>query len=216
MGFARFWVHNALLNLGEAKMSKSLGNVIDLAALVAMGLRPVEVRYYLVAPHYRSRIDFSPEAVHEAASAYKRLEGFVERAVERVGRVEPGVLCAEFVEAMDDDLNTSRALASVHEVAREGFVALAAGDDKTVAGSLASVRAMLGVLGLDPLDPQWTESASDLSPVVDSLVSLALRQREQARARKDWAAADAVRDELRAAGVVVEDTPNGPRWTVDR
>src|SRR6185503_282522 len=108
-------------------------------------------------------------------SAYRRVEGFVQRAVEAVGPVEPGVLCAEFVEAMDDDLNTSRALASVHDVVREGNAALAAGGRETVAGALASVRAMLAVLGLDPLDRQWAGSGDTtaLTGVVDALVALA-------------------------------------------
>ena len=215
-GFARYWVHHGLLNLGEAKMSKSLGNVIDLPTVLAMGIRPVELRYYLAAPHYRSRIDYSEEALQEAAAAYRRIEGFVQRAAERVGAGEPGPLCAEFVEAMDDDLNTSRALASVHDVVREGNTALAGGEDSTVRGALSSARGMLSVLGLDPLNPHWTGAGptTGLRDTVDALVKLALQQREDARGRRDWAAADAVRDQLNQAGVVVEDTPQGPRWTV--
>jgi len=211
--FARYWVHHAMLNLGGAKMAKSVGNVINVESIVALGIRPVELRYYLLAPHYRSIIDYSEAALHEAAAGYRRLEGFVQHAVERVGAVEPGMLCAEFVEAMDDDLNTSRAIAAIHEVVRAGNTALAAGEDVT--GTLAAVRAMLGVLGLDPLDPHWSGSAgSDLRSTVDGLVALALEQRELARQRKDWAAADAVRDQLKQAGVIVEDTPHGPRWSV--
>jgi cysteinyl-tRNA synthetase len=215
-GFARYWVHHALLNLGESKMSKSLGNIIDLPAVVAMGVRPVELRYYLAAPHYRSRIDYSDEALRESAVAYQRIEGFVTRAAERVGPMAPGELPAAFVAAMDDDLNTSAALASVHEAIREGNTALAGGDDGALRDALAQARAMLGVLGLDPLDEQWRggDAGGDLKGVVDALVALALEQRAQARARKDWAAADAVRDQLKQAGIVVEDTPHGPRWTV--
>jgi cysteinyl-tRNA synthetase len=214
--FARYWVHHALLNLGPSKMSKSLGNVITVDSLVEAGIRPVELRYYLAAPHYRSPIDYSDDSLREAATAYQRIENFVQRAVERVGPVEPGPLCAEFVEAMDDDLNTSRALAAVHDTLREGNAALAAGADSATRDALAATRAMLDVLGLDPLDPAWPAAGGGrLVPVVDELVALALAQREAARARKDWAAADAVRDSLRAAGVTVEDTPNGPRWTVD-
>jgi cysteinyl-tRNA synthetase len=217
LGFARYWVHHALLNLGEAKMSKSLGNVIDVEAVVAMGIRPVELRYYLGAPHYRSRIDYSDDALREAAVAYRRIEGFVQRAVERVGTAEPGAVPAAFAAAMDDDLNTSGALAVLHESLREGNTALAAGDDTAVRDALAAVRAMTGVLGVDPLDGPWAAEQGahhDLKPVVDGLVALALEQRAQARARKDWAAADAVRDQLKNAGVQVEDTPAGPRWTV--
>jgi len=216
--FARYWVHHALLNFGDTKMSKSLGNVVGLDEVVALGVRPVELRYYLSVPHYRSGIDYSPESLREAAAAYQRIEGFVQRATERLGRAEgdrPGPLCADFVAAMDDDLNTSRALASVHDVVRDGNTALAGGDDATARGALTSVRAMLEALGLDPSAPQWSSrDRGDLRGVVDALVELALEQRAQARARRDWAAADAVRDQLRQAGVVVEDTAQGPRWTV--
>src|SRR3954463_16301850 len=214
--FARYWVHNALLNLGEAKMSKSLGNVIDLAAVQAMGIRPVELRYYMGTPHYRSRIDYSDEALREAAVAYRRVEGFVRRAAEVVGPGRPKDVPPAFAAAMNDDVNTSAALAVVHDTIREGNTALAAGDEAGIRGALTAVRAMLGVLGLDPLDGAWNagEVKSDLKPVVDALVKLALEQRTQARARKDWAAADSVRDQLKNAGIQVEDTPAGPRWTV--
>lgn len=214
--FARYWVHHALLNLGEAKMSKSLGNVIDVGAVRAMGIRPVELRYYLGVPHYRSRIDYSDDALREAATAYKRIEGFVQRAVEVVGPGRPKDVPPAFAAAMNDDLNTSAALAVVHDTIREGNTALAASDETGVRAALTEVRAMLGVLGLDPLDEAWGggETGGDLRPVVDSLVKLALEQRAQARARKDWAAADSVRDQLKNAGIQVEDTPTGPRWTV--
>jgi cysteinyl-tRNA synthetase len=220
LGFARYWVHHGLLNLGGAKMGKSTGNVIDLPYLEGLGIRPVELRYYLAAPHYRSVIDYSEPAVREAAAAYRRIEGFVTRATEIVGRADPAadVVCAEFVEAMDDDLNTSRALATVHDVMREGNAALAAGNHTAAAGALRSVRAMLALLGLDPLSPQWTQpgdATEGLRAVVDSLVALALEQRAAARDRKDWTAADAVRDQLKQAGISVEDTPQGPRWTIE-
>ena len=214
--FARYWVHHALLNLGEAKMSKSLGNVIDVAAVQAMGIRLVELRYYLGTPHYRSRIDYSDDALREAAVAYRRIEGFVQRAVEVVGSGRPKDVPPAFAAAMNDDLNTSAALAVVHDTIREGNTALAASDETGVRAALTEVRAMLGVLGLDPLDAAWrTGGESDgLKPIVDSLVALALEQRAQARTRKDWAAADSVRDQLKHAGIQVEDTPTGPRWTV--
>jgi cysteinyl-tRNA synthetase len=214
--FVRYWVHHALLNLGEAKMSKSLGNVIDLDYVTAMGIRPVELRYYLGTPHYRSRIDYSDEALREAAVAYRRIEGFVRRAAEVVGRGRPMDVPPAFAAAMNDDLNTSAALAVVHETVREGNSALAESDETGVRAALTAVRAMLGVLGLDPLDEFWDDGdrGGDLKPVVDSLVKLALEQRAQARTRKDWAAADSVRDQLKNAGIQVEDTPAGPRWTV--
>jgi cysteinyl-tRNA synthetase len=216
-GFARYWVHHALLNLGGSKMAKSVGNVIDLAHIERLGVRPVELRYYLATPHYRSVIDFSEAALHEAAAGYRRIEGFVRRAAERVGtgRTDVVDLPEAFVAAMDDDLNTSRAIALVHDAVREGNAALAAGDDAGTASALAVVREMLAVLGLDPLDPTWGDARpAELTATVDALVKLALAQRGQARERRDWAAADAIRDQLKQAGVIVEDTPHGPRWTV--
>jgi cysteinyl-tRNA synthetase len=216
LGFARYWVHNGLLNLGEAKMSKSLGNILDLAHVAALGVRLVELRYYLVSPHYRSRIDYSDEALGEAAVAYRRIEGFVQRAVERVGAAGQGEIPADFAAAMDDDLNTSAALAVLHELVRDGNTALTDGDEVGTRRALVAVRAMLDILGVDPLDQGWTGPGQDgdLRGTVDALVTLALEQRAQARGRKDWAAADAVRDQLRQAGVVIEDTPHGPRWTI--
>ncbi|MFG2043988.1 cysteine--tRNA ligase [Dactylosporangium sp. NPDC048998] len=215
-GFARFWVHHALLNLGGTKMAKSVGNVVTLESLEDSGVRPVEVRYYLLTPHYRSMIDYSPESLAESATAYRRLENFVLRAAEQVGDGELGEVPAAFAEAMDDDLNTSQAVAVVHNTVRDANAALTAADVPAIRAALAEVRAMLDVLGVDPLHPQWRSTdAGDLTKVVDSLVALALEQRAAARTRKDWAAADAVRDQLKQAGVVVEDTAAGPRWTLE-
>ncbi|SCL14493.1 cysteinyl-tRNA synthetase [Micromonospora rhizosphaerae] len=214
--FARYWVHHGLLSIAGAKMGKSVGNTLDLTYVESLGVRPVELRYYYAAAHYRSLIDYSEEALREAATTYRRIEGFVHRAAERVGAGQLGVLPAGFAAAMDDDLNTSAGLAVLHDLLRDGNTALTNGDDVTVGTTLAAVRSMLDILGADPLDPAWSggDQASDLRGVVDSLVALALEQRAQARARKDWAAADAVRDQLKQAGVVVEDTPQGPRWTI--
>ena len=221
LGFARFWVHHALLNLGGTKMAKSQGNVISLDTLVAAGLRPIEVRYYLQTPHYRSVIDYSDESLRESAAAFRRIENFVLRAAELVGAPASAPLGSPlpsaFAEAMDDDLNTSRAVAVVHDLVRDGNAALSAGDEPAVATAVNAARGMLDVLGIDPLSPQWSAAGDggDLTKVVDSLVALALEQRAAARTRKDWAAADAVRDQLRRAGVAVEDTPAGPRWTLE-
>jgi cysteinyl-tRNA synthetase len=218
--FSRYWLHNAWVTLSGEKMSKSLGNTLSIEAVTSL-VRPVELRYYLAAPHYRSTIEYSEDALTEAATAYRRIEGFVERALERVGdtarlgEVEPGALPGRFAAAMDNDLETSGALAVVHEAVRAGNAALADGDETAVRARLAEVRAMLDVLGLDPLDPRWSTGTGDrLRGVVDALVRVTLDARQAARARKDFAAADAIRDQLKAAGVVVEDTAAGPRWTL--
>jgi cysteinyl-tRNA synthetase len=210
--FARYWMHNAWLTIGGEKMSKSLGNSMFVTEIVKRW-QPVEVRYYLGAAHYRSNVEFSPEALDEAAAAYRRIENFVQRATEAVGPTEPGAACAEFAEAMDDDLGVPQALAAVHNVVREGNSALADGDLTSARGALASVLTMTEVLGISPAT--WSDTtASDLTPVVDALVHVALEQRAAARARKDFAAADAIRDQLSEAGVLVEDTAAGPRWTL--
>ena len=220
--FARYWMHNAMLNLGGSKMSKSVGNTM-LVSEVVKRVRPIDLRYYLVASHYRSIVEFSFEALEEAAAAFQRIEGFVRRGHEVLGGGDPGpadgMLCAEFTEAMDDDLSVPAALAALQGVVREGNKLLAEGDavDTTqLRGTWSTVRAMLDVLGLDPLSPTWSGSGAttDLHGVVDRLVEVALQERAEARTRKDWAAADRVRDALAAAGVLVEDTPTGPRWTL--
>jgi cysteinyl-tRNA synthetase len=213
--FANFWLHNAWLTMAGEKMSKSLGNTLALEHVTEL-VRPVELRYYLALPHYRSTIEYSEESLREAAVGYRRIEGFLIRATERLGEVPFGVLCNDFIEAMDDDLSTPRAIGAIHDVVREGNAALARGDETGLSGAAASARAMLGVLGLDPFDPQWTDTRADdrLTDAVDALVAVALDQRRAARERKDFAAADAIRDQLKAAGVVVEDTPAGPRWTL--
>ncbi len=148
--FARYWLHNAWVTMSGEKMSKSLGNVVSIPEMLKV-VRAVELRYYLIAPHYRSNVEYSRAALDEAVSAYQRIESFVRRVGQRTGAVEPGVLCAEFTEAMDDDLGTPAALAAVHNTVREGNTALDAGDEAAARGAAASVRAMTGVLGLDPL-----------------------------------------------------------------
>ena len=218
-GFARYWMHNGWVTLGGEKMSKSMGNTA-LVDEVVQRVRPVELRYYLLAPHYRSTIEYTQTSLDEAASAFRRIESFVRRAAGRVGADSgASALPADFTDAMDDDLSTPAAIAVIHETVRTGNTALADGNDPAVAGALGSVRAMLDVLGLDPLDPQWASApGSDerLTTVTDGLVSLALEQRQAARARKDFSAADAIRDQLTALGVSVEDTPQGPRWELTR
>ena len=231
-GFARGWVHNGLVGVAGEKMSKSLGNSL-LVGEVLERVRPAELRYYLSQAHYRSTIEFSPEALAEAAATYRRIEGFVIRAAEVSGEpgsehaaardgAQPGTTAgdvpAAFAAALNDDLAVPQALAVVHSELRDGNNALAAGDRVAVAGSAARLRAMLGVLGLDPLDRQWSaaDRDGDLRGVVNALVHVALAQRQAARERKDFSAADAIRDDLRAAGVLIEDTPQGPRWELKR
>jgi cysteinyl-tRNA synthetase len=214
--FARYWLHNAWVTMSGEKMSKSLGNVVSIPEMLKI-VRAVELRYYLIAPHYQSNIEYSRAALDDAVAAYRRIESFVRRVAQRTGAVEPGTLCAEFVAAMDDNLGTPAALAAVHNTVREGNSALDAGDDSAARGAAASVRAMTGVLGLDPLAEQWAEGAGAATAPMTALSALVehlLQQRQEARAARDFAAADALRDRLLAAGIAVEDTSDGPQWTI--
>ena len=217
-GFAQYWLHNGLVGLAGEKMSKSLGNSLLVDAMVTQ-VRPVELRYYLGQAHYRSGIEYSTEALDEAVAAYRRIENFVTRAAEVSSQAGAGGdLPAPFRDAMDDDLAVPQALAVVHDTVRAGNNALASGDTAGAAAALAAVRAMLGVLGLDPLAEPWASASpgDDLHAVVGALVTVALTQREAARERRDYAAADAIRDDLQAAGILIEDTPQGPRWELKR
>ncbi len=236
-GFARYWLHNGLLGLSGEKMSKSLGNSL-LVTDVLDRMRPPELRYYLVQAHYQSMLDFSEDALDEAVAAYQRIERFVVRATEMlggfsgdsalgVGDDDQGGLPTSFCAAMDEDLGVPKALAAVHACVRDGNQALAAADKAGLQTSLVRLRAMLDVLGLDPLAPHWSGSGAGsgaggfgsgerLRGVVSALVKLTLEQRDAARARRDYATADAIRDGLDDIGVVVEDTPEGPRWELKR
>ena len=233
-GFARYWLHNGLLELGGEKMSKSGGNSL-LVTDVLTRVRPAELRYYLAQAHYRSFLDFSEDALEEAVAAYQRIERFVVRPSEAFGRLgidydlgepsgradgEQTGLPVSFRLAMDDDLSVPTALAAVHACVRDGNQALAASDKAGARAMLVRLRAMLDVLGLDPLAPPWAGaeggSGDRLRTVLGALVKLTLQQRDAARARRDYATADAIRDGLEEIGVVVEDTPEGPRWELKR
>jgi cysteinyl-tRNA synthetase len=215
--FASYWLHNAWITTAGEKMSKSLGNSLLIPAVLER-VRGIELRFYMVSAHYRSHVEFSFEALDEAAAGFRRIEGFLERAAAVTGPIpDNGLLCAEFVEAMDDDLGTSAAVAAVFDVVREGNKLLAAGDSPALRGNAGSVRAMLDVLGVDPADPAWGASGGDdekLTRAVDALVAGLLEQRAQARADRDFATADAIRDRIKAAGIEIEDTPAGPKWSL--
>jgi len=218
-GFARYWLHNGLLTLGGEKMSKSLGNSLLVSEMLKV-VRAVELRYYLVSAHYRSPIEYSEEALQEAATAYRRIEGFVTRAAEISHDVDKDdvPLPQAFVDAMNNDIGTPQAIAAIHESVREGNAALAQGNKERVARILAETEKMLDILGLNPRSEQWRTAGDDtgLRNTVDALVSVVLEQRQAARARKDYATADAIRAQLASAGIVVEDTPQGPRWELAR
>ncbi|MFT3860497.1 cysteine--tRNA ligase [Micropruina sp.] len=218
-GFARHWMHHAWVTMAGEKMSKSLGNTADVAAAVAKhGGRAV--RLWLAGPHYRSAIELSEASLAEAAAQLARIDSFLQRAAAAGPDLPFGHaarLPQEFSAAMNNDLGTPTALAVLFGTVKEGNLALEAGDLEAVRAAQAAVGMMLRVFGLDPASPEWADAAAgdDLKPVVDGLVGALLEQRAQARARKDWPAADAVRDTLNKLGLKVDDTPNGPRWSLE-
>ncbi|QIS08414.1 MULTISPECIES: cysteine--tRNA ligase [Nocardia] len=214
-GFARYWLHNGWVTLGGEKMSKSLGNVLSVPNVLKR-VRAVELRYYLGSAHYRSMLEYSDKALHDAAQSYQRIEAFVHRVHERAGDVPVGKWTDAFAEHLDNDLAIPKALAEIHNLVTEGNKALDAGAAESARGIAGQVRAMLGILGVDPLDPHWHQPQDNSAALeaLDVLVRAELDRRQQARAEKDWASADAARDRLQAAGIEVTDTPNGPEWSL--
>ncbi len=217
--FARYWVHNGLVTVGDQKMSKSLGNFL-LAEDVLRDRDPLVVRYALAAAHYRSSLDISASSFDEAETALDRIRTFLERAVRVLQRDADDVRIAaavpdRFAAAMDDDLGVPQALAVIHETVRTGNSALDADDLASTTRAFADVAVMTGLLGIDPLDPAWgSASAGVETAALDSLVRSLIAQRADARAAKDWAAADRIRDALTAAGITLEDTNDQTHWSI--
>jgi cysteinyl-tRNA synthetase len=215
--FASYWMHNAWITTAGEKMSKSLGNTLSIPSVLTK-VRGIDLRFYMVAAHYRSHVEFSFEALDEAAQGFQRIENFLLRSAELLGEVPIGTMCADFVNAMNDDIGTPAAVAAIYDVVREGNKLLAEGPSDALRGAASSVRAMLDVLGLDPFDDHWTSASSGneekLRAAVDALVAHLLEKRAEARAAKDFAAADAIRDQLKSAGIELEDTPQGPKWSI--
>ncbi|WP_455123486.1 cysteine--tRNA ligase [Rothia mucilaginosa] len=208
--FANFWMHNGMVTYEGEKMSKSIGNTISPAQMLQMA-RPLVVRYYLGSAHYRSVLDYRPSSLQEAATAIERVEAFLAATQEvlKPGREVPEA----FAEAMDDDVNIPRALAVLHEQTRAGNAALAAGEDASEAAN--AVMAMAEVLGLAQLMSFNAEGTSGAEhEALDALIQAVLAERADARAQKDWAKADAMRDLLASAGVQVKDGANGSSWSV--
>ncbi len=220
LGFARYWLHNAWVTVRGEKMSKSLGNGLEVTRVVQLA-SPLAVRYYLTAAHYRSTIEYHEGSLLEALTAVERISGFLER-VQRLRSLDgvPGVIPTGFREAMDEDLNVSGALAVVHDTVRAGNIALDEGDDDAAYAAGSAVVAMTEVLGVNPLSPTWRSGeaggSTDVLAALDQLVTTRLAARESARAARDFETADAIRDQLSAAGIAIEDTPSGARWSLTR
>lgn len=211
-GFAQYWLHNGLVSVGGQKMSKSLGNSVFAADLLD-NAKPVVLRYLLGSAQYRSTLELHDGAIAEAKASFERIEGFLDRVIRDAGELASADVPAAFRSAMNDDLNIPAALAVVFELVRSGNSALDSGDVATAASQAAEVVAMLDVLGVNPLDAAWATDSSQGDAALDLLMAELLEARAAARANKDFATADLLRERLAAAGITIEDTPNGAHWS---
>ena len=213
-GFAQRWLHNAWVTQSGEKMSKSLGNTLQVHEILKQ-VRGIELRWYLGGAHYRSMLEYSPEALQEAATNFRRIENFLTRATEIVGAQPIPRISAEFTNAMNDDLAVPAALAIISENLRLGNQAITDNDTIAVSKNADEIRGALEILGCDPFDAVFaTSGGSDLTKILDGVIKLALAERASARDRKDFAASDAIRDGLAALGITIEDTAQGPRWSI--
>lgn len=237
-GFARHWMHSAWVTAKGEKMSKSLGNGLSVPAVLAEHPAWV-VRYALGSVQYRSMLEWSDQTLAEAQAAYERVTNFIERAGaaaggqparDEVAAVDADALPEAFTAAMNDDFNVSGATAAIFTAIREGNTLLSRLADRAdgeaaraeVRDALLAVRAMLDTLGLDPLAEPWAgaagaaegEGGSAEHAALDALVSGQLARRAEARKARDFATADAIRDALGAAGIAIEDTPQGSTWSL--
>ena len=213
--FANIWMHNAWVTQSGEKMSKSLGNTMQVKELVKQ-VRGIELRFYLGSAHYRSMLEFSPEALQEAATNFQRIENFLIRAKELVGDFE-GNISAQVKAAFDDDLAVPQVLAQISEALRRGNSAITENNKEQIKSAAAEIRGALNILGCDPFDASFAANSAgsaDLTKALDGVIQLALAQRAAARERKDFASSDAIRDGLSALGIAIEDTPQGQRWTI--
>jgi cysteinyl-tRNA synthetase len=213
-GFAQRWLHNAWVTQSGEKMSKSLGNTLQVHEILK-DVRGIELRWYLGGAHYRSMLEYSPEALKEAATNFRRIENFLNRATELTGKQPSPRINAEFTSAMNDDLAVPAALATISENLRFGNQAITDNDTAAISKNADEIRGALEILGCDPFDPAFASSGgSDLTEALDGVIKLALAERASARERKEFAASDAIRDGLAALGITIEDTAQGPRWSI--
>ena len=212
--FANFWMHNGMVTYEGEKMSKSIGNTISPVQMLQQA-RPLVVRYYLGSAHYRSVLDYRPTSLEEARVAIERVEAFLAATLElMVPNPQDRRVPQDFADALDDDMNIPRALAVLHEQTRAGNAALAAGTDASeFANAVWAMANVLGLISLMNLDGSGASGAEH--EALDALIHTILEQRASARAEKDWATADRMRDVLAAAGITVKDGAQGSTWSLN-
>lgn len=212
--FANFWMHNGMVTYEGEKMSKSIGNTISPVQMLQQA-RPLVVRYYLGSAHYRSVLDYRPTSLEEARVAIERVEAFLSATLELMApNPQERRVPQDFADALDDDMNIPRALAVLHEQTRAGNAALAAGADASeCANAVWAMANVLGLISLMNLDGSGASGAEHQA--LDALIHTILEQRASARAEKDWATADRMRDVLAAAGITVKDGAQGSTWSLN-
>lgn len=212
--FANFWMHNGMVTYEGEKMSKSIGNTISPVQMLQQA-RPLVVRYYLGSAHYRSVLDYRPTSLEEARVAIERVEAFLAATLElMVPNPQDRRVPQDFADALNDDMNIPRALAVLHEQTRAGNAALAAGADASeYANAVWAMANVLGLTSLMNLDGSGASGAEHQA--LDALIHNILEQRASARAEKDWATADRMRDVLTAAGITVKDGAQGSTWSLN-
>ena len=212
--FANFWMHNGMVTYEGEKMSKSIGNTISPVQMLQQA-RPLVVRYYLGSAHYRSVLDYRPTSLEEARVAIERVEAFLAATSELMAPdPQERRVPQDFADALDDDMNIPRALAVLHEQTRAGNAALAAGADASeCANAVWAMANVLGLISLMNLDGSGASGAE--YQALDALIHTILEQRASARAEKDWATADRMRDVLAAAGITVKDGAQGSTWSLN-
>ena len=226
--FARLWMHNAWVTASGEKMSKSLGNSLIVREILKK-IRGIELRWYLGSAHYRSMLEFSFEALEESATAFRRIENFLNRVAGSGPIVS--VIDNEFASHMNDDLAVPQVLALISQWLRSGNTALSQGNQALAGEEAAKIKGALEILGCDPFDDAFASYAmsgmrgngfgdgdskgnwSYRDHALDGLISTLLQERESARQRKDFAGSDRIRDQIQALGITVEDTVDGPRWS---
>jgi cysteinyl-tRNA synthetase len=219
---ARYWIHNGFLNVNQEKMSKSLGNYYTIRDVLERH-HPAALRHYFLSSHYRSPMDFSFEALEEAARGVERIYETIDRVarsgVRQAAEISDEALLESFRREMDDDFNTPRALALVFEEVRSLNRLLDEHAGKGVASRTQALVEICKVLGLFQDSPEeffrrkkerWLAEQGLKADAVENRI----RARNQARQERNWQEADRIRDELQAKGILLEDTPTGTVWKV--
>jgi len=221
--FANYWLHNGLVNVAGAKMSKSAGNSI-LVSDVLTDSNALALRYYLGSAHYRSVLDYNEGVIQEAEAAIERIASFLQRAGRKLAESKffegttwaASSLPKKFIEAMNDDLNMPTALAVLHESVRSGNTALDSESFEEAAEAYFAVLGIVNVLNINPLDAIWQTqgSASEALSALDVLVRSMIEQRKTARENKDFETSDRIRDQLKTAGILLEDEAGSTNWSL--